>query len=138
MYTRSSRQNYSRQDSVKRYTPPPGYVGTAFSENPEVKHHVPEQDVQEFTARRTRDEEMIEEESKKSLIEEETLPAEQHEHESKPHDESPLHGLIESLHGKIGTEELIILMTMFLISSDGICVEALVLALVLLAGHEPK
>lgn len=122
MYTRSSHQSNIRQDTAKRYTPPPGYVGTAFSENPEVKHHVPEQDIQELTAHRN--------------VDEEALPIERHE--IKPNEESPLRGLIESLQGKIGTEELILLMTMFLISSDGICVEALVLALVWMAGHESK
>ena len=42
--------------------------------------------------------------------------------------------LIESLHGKFGREELIILLVMFLIASDGICAEVLILALLLIAG----
>lgn len=46
----------------------------------------------------------------------------------------PLYDLIESLRGKIGTEELIILMVMLLVASDGIGVEVLILALALLAG----
>ena len=42
--------------------------------------------------------------------------------------------LIENLRGKIGREELIILLVMFLIASDGMCAEVLILALVLLAA----
>ncbi|MGN1410164.1 MAG: hypothetical protein ACI4XJ_08305 [Eubacteriales bacterium] len=42
--------------------------------------------------------------------------------------------LIESLHGKFGREELIILLVMFLVASDGICAEVLILALLLIAG----
>lgn len=49
-------------------------------------------------------------------------------------EKSPLHDLLEILHGKIGTEELIILMVMLLVASDGIGVEVLILALALLAG----
>ncbi len=45
-----------------------------------------------------------------------------------------LSALIESLHGKFGSEEMIILLVMLLVASDGIGPEVLILALILIAG----
>lgn len=146
MYTRSF--NRMQHGENQRYTPPPGYVGNAFSEESGVKHHVPEVDVHEFSSRyqrndqSDRNEEITEEfvENDSGLIlDEASMPAEKNrQNETKEAERSPLAQLVESLHGKIGTEELIILMTMLLISSDGIGVEVLILALILIAGNESK
>lgn len=126
MYTRSYNRN--RDSRYQRYTPPPGYVGTAFLDDTEVKHHTPEQELPLY---RTEDSDIAETESDC-----EELSEVHGKKEKTQKDESPLISLIESLRGKISAEELIILMTMFLISSDGICAEALILALVLTAGRE--
>lgn len=48
--------------------------------------------------------------------------------------EKALRDLMESLHGKIGTEEIIILLVMFLVAADGIGWEMVLLALILIAG----
>ncbi len=45
-----------------------------------------------------------------------------------------LSALIESLHGRFGSEEMIILLVMLLVASDGIGPEVLILALILIAG----
>lgn len=133
MYTRSYNRN--RDSRYQRYTPPPGYVGTAFSEETGVKHHMPEQELLSHRAD-DRDiderETILDHEDEASAVREES--GERREIERK--EESPLTSLIESLRGKLSAEELIILMTMFLISSDGICVEVLILALILIAGRE--
>lgn len=142
MYTRSYNRN--RDSRYQRYTPPPGYVGTAFSDESGVKHHAPDR---ELSFERTRDETYGEirgdnEDEVRGILDcrDETqsdLPEQEKLHEdAKNGDPSPLAALIESLRGKLGAEELIILMTMFLISSDGICVEVLILALILIAGNE--
>lgn len=141
MYTRSYNRN--RDSRYQRYTPPPGYVGTAFSEDSGVKHHVPDR---ELSFERNQDErsysDLADESEPITDCGSESTPvqpeAEKPVEAEKHNEKSPLEGLIESLRGKIGTEELIILMTMFLISSDGICVEALILALILIAGNETK
>lgn len=61
------------------------------------------------------------------VIQEAAAPASAKAHEN-------ISSLIENLRGKIGREELIILLVMFLIASDGMCAEVLILALVLLAA----
>jgi len=152
MYTRNTYRT-QRNDS-QRYTPPPGYVGNAFS----GKHHVPEQNIRDNVPRRPQ------EDSREAQISEEGIRAENiplrenalncrgeeenrdnngsHELQQEgevpkvpgPAEKSPLQDLLGHLRGKIGTEELIILLIMLLISSDGIGAEALVLGLVLLAG----
>ena len=52
----------------------------------------------------------------------------------KNNGEKALRDFIESLHGKIGTEEIIILLVMFLVAADGIGWEMVLLALILIAG----
>lgn len=111
MYTRNMK--YSG-----RYSPPPGYVGSAFPAE-SVKHHEPLTDESAVRAE---------------------PPAGYHRSEKREGEEDrlALEGLIHSLRGKIGTEELIILLVMLLTSTEGIGVEALILAAVLLAGNEKK
>ena len=92
-----------------------------------------------FTAQRdeSTDEEDILETSAEAYAEQqsEEFPHEealQDEVSAKAHEN--ISSLIENLRGKIGREELIILLVMFLIASDGMCAEVLILALVLLAA----
>lgn len=58
------------------------------------------------------------------------------QHEKKnDHDEKyPFEELLRSLKGKIGREELIILLVMLLVASEGVGIEVLLLALILIAG----
>ena len=102
-----------------RVTPPPGYVGNTFSE-PEVKLHSAE-------------------EKSENGRQNEDLPREAHQLERR-HERNEgtaaLEELIRSLRGKIGTEELIILLVMLLTASEGVSAETLILAAVLLAGKK--
>jgi len=147
MYTRNTRP--VQRQRTQQYDPPPGYAGNTFP----VKHHLPEDILEEQRPRRTvqgddanyaeNSDEGIrgensppdsnpltcqgEEKDGDSIIENDLTP-------SKHSGKSPLSDLIESLSGRVGTEELIILTVMLLISSDGLCPEVLILALCLIAG----
>lgn len=151
MYTRNTRS--VQRQRTPRYDPPPGYGGNTFP----VKHHLPEDILEEQIPRRSvqeadgnytsneddgiRDESSPidsnpltcqgEEKNGESIVEN-VLFSEKHCGKS-PFGEL-LGELTETLRGKIGTEELIILTVMLLISSDGMCAEVLVLALCLIAG----
>ena len=148
MYTRNSR--IQRDNRIQRYNPPPGYAGNTFS----VKHHVPENPIDENIPRRPneqdnrydrtiaedeigiRGENSPPDESDLTCTgEERNSPLEQEEMTIREkHEKSPLADLLESLRIKAGSEELIILMVMLLIASDGLCAEVLILALCLVAG----
>ncbi len=102
----------------KRYSPPPGYVGTAFGaeDSPmEGKVHSPGQ----TPAPPIRPE-----------IPEPVPPLEPRE------GASVLGDLLGDLRGRIGSEELILLLVMLLLASDGAGSEILLLALILLGGGE--
>ncbi len=147
MYTRNNRS--VRDNQARRYNPPPGYTGNTFS----VKHHVPEDLTYDDAVPRRDDGYPIGEESEVgSGIRRESNPPDTNpltcRGEEKNdgsiiedpaevqavQDKSPLHELIHSLQGRIGSEELIILLVLLLITSDGLCAEALILALCLIAG----
>ena len=133
IYTRDLRKN--------RYSPPPGYDGNAFRD---WKANSPSA---RYTAQRdekNEDEHAPEEEITENIPEEaaeygqeqpsdEVLQADAAVSESAKAHES-ISSLIENLRGKIGREELIILLVMFLIASDGMYAEVLILALALLAA----
>lgn len=116
MYTR----NYSKQ---KRYSPPPGYAGSAFGSEGEVKHHLPSDEVM----RTDRDEPP----AKQEAHHEDTQAAAELPREK---DGNALRELLQNLRGRFGSEELLILAVMLLIAQDGISVEVLILALILIAG----
>ena len=102
-----------------RYDPPPGYTGSTFAE-PEVKRHPPEESG-EIQPRRNRG----------------LLPVTRRDHdEYGEHSDghAALEELIHSLRGKIGAEELLILLVMLLTASDGVGIETVILAAALLAG----
>ena len=112
------------QNRRQRYSPPPGYMGTAFGEGEEVP------------------------------MEGKIHPAEHTEAPSRPEERPPeaeasgkkpqeaggfplppaLGELLEQLRGRIGAEELILLLVMLLLGADGAGAEVLLLALILLAG----
>lgn len=128
---------YSRSTHRRVYSPPPGYRGNAF----EGKHHFPAQvlDVP------PREEIPLPCESKEegtgedgALCREITEMPEaecEEKRETKWEEKSPIRALLESLQGKIGEEELILLLVLLMVSSEGIGAEGLILALVLLAGR---
>lgn len=138
IYTRDLRKN--------RYSPPPGYDGNTFKDWKDVsgmsgasarftaqrdesteEEYTPEEDILETSAEEYA-EQPVEEFSRDEVLQDDvSAPASAKAHEN-------ISSLIENLRGKIGREELIILLVMFLIASDGMCAEVLILALVLLAA----
>lgn len=137
IYTRDLRKN--------RYSPPPGYDGNTFKDwkdvsgmsgasarfkaqrNESTEEYTPEEDISE-TSHETAAEQPAEEFSRDEVLQDDvSVPASAKAHEN-------ISSLIETLRGKIGREELIILLVMFLIASDGMCAEVLILALVLLSA----
>lgn len=137
IYTRDLRKN--------RYSPPPGYDGNTFKDwkdvsgmsgasarftaqrNVSTEEYTPEEDISE-TSHETAAEQPAEEFSRDEVLQDDvSVPASAKAHEN-------ISSLIETLRGKIGREELIILLVMFLIASDGMCAEVLILALVLLGS----
>ena len=138
IYTRDLRKN--------RYSPPPGYDGNTFKDWKDVstmsgasarftaqrdesteEEYTPEEDISE-TSHETAAEQPAEEFSRDEVLQDEVSASAS----AKAHEN--ISSLIENLRGKIGREELIILLVMFLIASDGMCAEVLILALVLLAA----
>lgn len=139
IYTRDLRKN--------RYSPPPGYDGNTFKDWKDVsgmsgasarftaqrdesteEEYTPEEDILETSAEEYAEQPSEELPQTEVLKDEVSAPASAKAHEN-------ISSLIENLRGKIGREELIILLVMFLIASDGMCAEVLILALVLLGSH---
>lgn len=136
IYTR----NYGRNGT--RYELPPGYDGNAFSQN--VKLHEAEDDV--TTLRRSAENKVVHEQ-----IEHEVEPVRDTEPEKNSAEPVSIgantendaefekgirafESLFRHLRGKFGREELIIVLVMLLISSEGASAELILLALVLIAG----
>lgn len=132
---------YTRNFGKQKYTPPPGYDGTAFSETMTTKMHEPqmiireespiEQDLLQYQPE-------TEPNEPEPVTESETpeLPvfAEKETHHKQESALGQIGQLLGHLKGKIGSEELIILLVMLLIASDGMCAEVLILGLLLIAG----
>ena len=156
IYTR----NYGRADRGGRYNPPPGYDGNAFSEPPAVKMHrakdeivrmpqdseeipelLQEERLSEDMTARPAEETDNAEERKPSPAEIRTKPAKEEDSSGTP-DAVPvfaggiqsLEALFRHLRGKFGREELIIVLVMLLVSSEGASPELILLALLLIAG----
>lgn len=138
IYTRDLRKN--------RYSPPPGYDGNTFKDWKDVsgmsgasarftaqrdesteEEYTPEEDILETSAEAAA-EQPVEEFSRDEVLQDDVSASAS----AKAHEN--ISSLIENLRGKIGREELIILLVMFLIASDGMCAEVLILALVLLGS----
>ncbi len=146
IYTR----NYGKADrSGVRYNPPPGYDGNAFSEPPTVKMHRAQDEIlrlpQDEILRLPQEEDpLLTEDAEEQKPEPAEIrikpPAE--EEVPEPPEEMPVHaGSIQSLEalfrhlrGKFGREELMIVLVMLLVASDGASPELLLLALLLIAG----
>ena len=119
---------YSRNSvNGMRYSPPPGYAGNSISNDGNLKHHLPSEEV------KRRDGE--ENHSKYEQIEELKPKMAPHPEECrKPQERDVVEEILSLIKGKFGSEELIILAVMLLIAQEGIGVEVLILALVLIAG----
>ena len=123
---------YTRNFGRNKYTPPPGYDGTAFGRLVETKHHEPTELI--------RTQEIREPEQVLQQIQPEEISAPEADAEEasvipKEEAENPLKQLLDTIRGKFGTEELIILLVMMLIASDGFGTEMLVLGILLAVGH---
>lgn len=125
IYTRNFR-------GTTRYDPPPGYVGNAFQPEPEMKHHVPTDYV---TARELPEESPIDIQPAENTAQvSAAVHDEEDSHSAKHPDTAAIEQFISSFVGKIGAEELLILFVMFIVASEGVGVEFLILALILIAG----
>lgn len=140
------RDMYARSLSKRgRSTPPPGYAGTAFiqpqRDNPsrdpaddmESKRHTPAEYGPDRRAMRGDPMSVSGERTAAAKIPD--TPAEAEKSGTSPIP-VPFAELLSDLRGRVGTEEVILLMVMLLLSADGAEVETLLLGLILLAGRE--
>ncbi len=122
---------YTRNFGKQKYTPPPGYDGTAFNGTISTKHHeptelirLPEEKVSDMPSEPIIEENIVQKGEVQDA--EETIP------QKKPmRDETQWKQLLEMVRGKLGTEELIILLVMLLIASEGFSAEMLILGILL-------
>ena len=120
------REVYARSlANRERSTPPPGYTGTAFvggdfrdpGEPMAGKRHTPE----EYAPPRS------------PVQQTPSRPAESAKDTVLP---DAVGELLRDLKGKIGREELVLLLVMLLLAADGAGIETLLLGLILLTGRE--
>ena len=136
---------YARSLSRRgRSTPPPGYTGTAFIqptwENPsrdpaddmESKRHTP--------AEYGPDRQRLPGDPPSDPGEKGAAPFSYISAGAEKNGTSPIPSafaeLLHDLRGRVGTEEVILLMVMLLLSADGAGAETLLLGLILLAGRD--
>jgi hypothetical protein len=119
---------YTRNFGKQKYTPPPGYDGTAFGGILSTKHHEPTELI--------RSDERLPEPVEVQITDMEP-PETEIQPEITQHElaDSPFRQLLDSIRGKFGTEELIILLVMLLIASDGFGAEMLMLGILLAVGN---
>ena len=136
---------YARSLSKRgRSTPPPGYTGTAFiqpirehpardpADDMESKRHTPAEygpDRQKFHTESPSDP------GDKAGARFPDIPAGAEKNGTSPIP-SAFAELLHDLRGRVGTEEVILLMVMLLLSADGAGAETLLLGLILLAGRD--
>ena len=133
---------YTRNFGKQKYMPPPGYDGTAFGTAVGTKHHEPMEIIRtenrepEVLILPEPDQEIYEsEDPAEDAVDEETHSELQPVPVHRDENENPLRQLLDSIRGKFGTEELIILLVMLLIASDGFGAEMLVLGILLAVGN---
>ena len=122
---------YTRNFGKQKYTPPPGYDGTAFNDMVTTKHHVPTEMIRsEETSHKI----LYEVPEEENIVQE--IGHEKNEEAAiKPvpkKEEKQIGQLLEMLRGKLGAEEMIILLIILLIASEGVSAEMLVLGILLL------
>ncbi len=135
---------YTRDFSARRrdggrYTPPPGYDGTAFVDSGGMKLHEADVDISQLSRDRTRRDDAAQIESTDAVSEERIEDTSQAlkdagSREISRRDSRTLEELFHTLRGKIGTEELILILVMLVVASEGIGIEVLLLGLLLIAG----
>ena len=114
-------------------TPPPGYAGTAFHPTTqEVRRESP--DAME-SRRHTPDEYGPSRPAVQETIRDPAPPTVSEEKKGHGPDASPLEALLSGLDGRVGAEEVVLLLVMLLLSADGAGVETLLLGVILLAGR---
>lgn len=123
---------YTRNPQGKRrYTPPPGYDGNTFAgsgaRQPEIKAEY-DMDSERMRARYPTE---IHENSELTQNIGQSIEPTDSDEAKRP---APLRHIINELHGKISSEDMIIILVMLLISCDGITPETVMLALALLAS----
>lgn len=130
-----SRVQTNKQSGGIKYNLPPGYDGNAFSNDMNVKYHEPNN---ELLYEETHDSTDNHRSKSKTINDEKAKPdiitTEDSTFTEKPEANIGIQAfdaLFKRLHGKIGREELIIILVMLLIGSEGLCPEMLILALIL-------
>ena len=129
---------YTRNFGKQKYTPPPGYDGTAFEGNTRTKHHEPREIIQieDSGSGITENEKLIEEKQEPAETKEpdittkEALPLKEAQRNAAASDQT-VKKFLETIRGHFGNEEMIILLVMLLIASDGIGAELIILGILL-------
>ena len=138
---------YARSLSKRgRSAPPPGYAGTAFGtaaaesavrypgDSMESKRHTPEEYGGGLIRPRPDPASSRAGEASSPRLMPEPMNA-SGERKTDGGSGTSLAELLSGLRGRVGTEEVILLMVMLLLSADGAGVETLLLGLILLAGR---
>jgi len=125
---------YTRNFGKQKYTPPPGYDGTAFNETVATKHHEPTELIRESAKEKeSYPESMLQPQKEERIIQ--NIPEKSAPISTEPvvyqKKEDQFSQILHALRGKLGTEELIILLVMLLIASEGFSTEMLVLGILL-------
>ena len=126
IYTR----DYSTRRARTGYSPPPGYDGTVFSGDG-MKMHAADTLVTDLD-RGSADDEVCE--CEPAPVVESADNTECTTSVQERSTSNPLGDLVSSLRGKLGTEELILILVLLIVASEGIGIEALILGLLLISG----
>jgi len=115
------------------YSPPPGYDGTAFGEIG-MKMHEADVEISDLerghtTEEETESQEEIYDEYENCVPDSNALSGLD---DSVRRDSRTIEALFRSLRGKLGTEEIILILVLLIVASDGIGIEAMVLGLLLM------
>ncbi len=129
----------ARRRGGDRYTPPPGYDGIAFGDSIGMKRHEADVDISQLSGDRVRRDDADQADSPDTVIEGQgegisCALAETENKDVSRRDSRTLEELFHTLRGKIGTEELILILVMLVVASGGIGIEVLLLGLLLIAG----
>ena len=114
-------------------TPPPGYAGTAF--HPQTQEIRRETSDALESRRHTPDEYGPSRPAVQETIRDPAPPSDSAERGRQGPDTSPLEALLSAMEGRVGAEEVVLLLVMLLLSADGAGAETLLLGVILLAGR---
>lgn len=129
---------YTRNFGKQKYTPPPGYDGTAFEGNTSTKHHEPKEIIHmedslpriaEYEGGMEENQDLVETKEPDVTVNK-VVPVKEVQQNAASADQT-VKKLLESIRGHFGNEEMIILLVMLLIAADGISAELIILGILL-------